>query len=274
MNMRLAAGVAALMLIGGPAIAADIPPMAPIAKAPVMVAKPSWYGFYIGVHGGYGWGSEAVTFAPDAFYAPAFAPAPGGFPTSAAGDPKGFLAGISWGSNWQFDRVVIGTDSDFSYSDIKDSSTATGTIGGLALTTTATQNLKWFGTTKLRGGILVTDDILLYATGGLATGRGESTFTLVGTTPFAGGCAVCTFGSGAKNLWGWAVGGGIEFGSGPWQFRAEYLHYDLGTLSYLAFDPAIPGAAINVSTKFSGDIARGAITYRFNWTPWELLFGR
>ena len=39
------------------------------------------------------------------------------------------------------------------------------------------------------------------------------------------------------------------------------------------FDPLRPGIIVN-SVKFNGDIVRGAITYRFDWTPWDLIFGR
>jgi outer membrane immunogenic protein len=255
----------------GPATAADIP-VAPIVKAPVRVAAQPWRGFYIGVHGGYGWGRGSVQATPDAFYLPFFALA--GLPTSTAGNPKGFIAGVTWGTNYQFDRVVIGTDSDFSFTDIKSSQTFAGVVAGVPFTASTDQKIKWFSTTKLRGGFLLSDNVLLYATGGLASGRVSSSAASV--IPVAGGCVIpgpCPFGGIEKDKWGWAVGGGIEYADGPWQFRAEYLHYDLGTLTYNVFDPLRPGIIVN-SVKFSGDIVRGAITYRFNWTPWDLLFGK
>lgn len=272
MMLRVIAGAGALVWMSavGPVLAADIP-AAPIVKAPIRAPAYSWYGFYIGVHGGYGWSKQSVQFVPDVTYAPAFLP--GALPTSMAADAKGFIGGVQWGSNWQFGSVVLGTDSDFSYADIKDSQTIVGTLGGLPITGTASQRLKWFGTTKLRGGILATENLLLYATGGLATGRVESTASI----NFAGLCAIpgnCAAGAAAKDKWGWAIGGGIEYADGPWQFRVEYLHYDLGTLNYPVRDPLLPFAAIAASTKFSGDMVRGGISYRFNWTPWELIFGR
>jgi hypothetical protein len=39
-------------------------------------------------------------------------------------------------------------------------------------------------------------------------------------------------------------------------------------------DLTFPTAFIATSTRFSGDIVRGCINYRFDWTPWELIFGR
>lgn len=274
MNLKVIAGAGALVWMSavGQALAADIP-AAPIVKAPVAVmAKQSWYGSYIGVHGGYAWGRNGIVGTPDAFYAPLFAGA--GIPGTLAVDPKGFLAGITYGSNWQFGSVVLGTDSDFSFSDIKATQTVNGALGGVPFTANASQKLTWLSTSRLRGGVLIGDNVLLYGTGGLATGRVELSSNAVANV--AGGCLLpggCPSGSITKNQWGWAAGAGIEFANGPWQFRAEYLHYDLGTVSFAIRDVVVPAAVINASTKVSGDMVRGAITYRFNWTLLGLLFG-
>ena len=267
------AGAGALWMAAvAPTGAADIP-AAPVVKAPVRApASQSWYGFYIGLHGGYGWGRNAIQYTPDAFYAPLFVAAAA--PGSAAGNPKGFIGGITYGSNWQFDRIVIGTESDFSFTDIKASQTINGVFGGIPFTANASQKLSWFGTTRLRGGFLISDNILLYGTGGLASGRIEVSSNNV--VNIAGGCLIpgaCPSGGGAKNLWGWAAGGGVEVASGPWQFRAEYLHYDLGTVTYVMRDFVVPLSTVGSSLKVSGDMVRGAITYRFNWTPLGLIFG-
>ncbi len=267
------AGALVWMAAVSPSGAADIP-AAPVVKAPVMVpAKQSWYGFYIGAHGGYGWSRNAITATPDAFYAPLFLAA--GLPNSAAGAAKGFLGGITYGSNYQFDRIVLGFDSDFSYTDIKASQTIKATVLGVPFTVNASQKLSWFGTTRVRGGFLLSDNILLYATGGLASGRIEASSNNIVT--IAGGCPAiaggCPFGGISKNLWGWAAGGGVEVASGPWQFRAEYLHYDLGNATYVMRDLVVPAAVIGANVKVAGDMVRGAITYRFNWTPLGLIFG-
>ena len=273
MKLKVIAGAGALVWMSavGQALAADIP-RAPVLKVPVVAPSQSWYGSYIGIHGGYGWGRNAIVSTPDAFYAPLFLGA--GIPTSLAGDPKGFIGGITYGSNWQFGSVVLGTDSDFSFTDIKSSQTVNGAFGGVPFTANASQKLTWFSTTRLRGGVLLSDNVLLYATGGLATGRVEANSNAVVTIP--GGCLLaggCPAGGIVKNQWGWAFGGGLEVASGPWQFRAEYLHYDLGTVNYQIRDLVVPAAAINASAKVSGDIVRGAITYRFNWTLLGLITG-
>src|SRR5256714_1336379 len=186
MKRWVIAGASALVWMAAvsPSAAADIPAV-PVVKAPVKApVGQSWYGFYIGVHGGYAWGRNAIQPTPDAFYAPLLLAA--GVPNALAGNPKGFIGGITYGSNYQFDRIVLGTDSDFSFTDIKTSQTVAGTFGGIPFATTANQRLSWFGTTRLRGGVLLGDHILLYGTGGLSGGRTEPSPTNPGN--LAGGC--------------------------------------------------------------------------------------
>ena len=274
MNFKVIAGAGALVWMAAvvPAGAADIP-SAPIVKAPVMVpATQSWYGFYIGGNAGYGWGRDSTTFTPDAFFLPLVLSS--GIPLTNTGSSRGFVGGITYGSNYQFNSIVVGLDSDFDFSDIKRSATFNGAVAGIPFTNTTSQKLDWFSTTRVRAGFLIDPHWLLFAAGGLASGRAEASSNT--TVNVAGGCLVpgnCPFGSVAKNLWGWTVGGGIEYASGPWQFRAEYLHYDLGNLTFTVRDPLLPFNVIGASTRFSGDIVRGSITYRFNWTLLGLLFG-
>jgi outer membrane immunogenic protein len=268
------AAVGALTLGLAPQVgsAADIPVAVP-AKAPVM-APPSaqpWRGFFIGIHGGYAWGNQAVNFAAlGPFYA---LDVGANIPFSLAGKPRGAMAGIQWGTNYQFGSFVLGTASDFAWSDVKRSETLTLTGLGLTRINSAEQRMKWFGTTRLRGGFLPTDNVLLYVTGGLASGTAE-----VNVSHLAVGlpCAVagaCPAGSYSRTRFGWTAGGGIEIASGPWSFFAEYLHYDLGTANFAYTDPAGAGFLL-ASTRFSGELVRGGVQYRFDWTPLDLILGR
>jgi outer membrane immunogenic protein len=263
------AALVAVVVFGFAAVtsAADLPVKAPAYSAPVTVPY-SWQGFYVGGHFGYAWGSDPITFTPDLNYAPAMAA--GVTPRSLAGNPKGVLGGVQYGTNWQVNQVVLGWESDFSFSDIKASQTYT--INPAGVTNFGEQKLTWFSTTRGRAGFTITDNLLLYGTGGLASGRASasSSFLLTG----CGGIGNCVAGSDTKTLWGWTAGGGLEYGIGHWSMRVEYLHYDLGHLNYNMTDPTAPGAFIEASTKFSGDMIRGGVNYRFDWTPWELIFGR
>jgi len=53
----------------------------------------------------------------------------------------------------------------------------------------------------------------------------------------------------------------------------EYIHYDLGNLNFNMADPSLAGTSVATSTRFAGDIVRAGVNYRFNWTPWQLIFG-
>jgi len=275
MKRSVIAGAGALMWMAAvsPSGAADIP-AAPIMKAPIAVpATQSWYGFYIGANGGYAWGRNSIEFGPDAFYGPLLLAA--GIPGSLGGDSKGFLGGVTYGSNYQFDRVVIGLDSDFDFSNIKASQTFNGAFAAVPFTATANHEIKWFSTTRARAGLLLSDHWLLYGTGGIATARVDASANNV--LNIAGACLVvaggCPSGSASKSMWGWTAGAGVEYADGPWQFRVEYLHYDLGTLNFTMRDVVTPVNVINASVRETGDMVRGAITYRFNWTLLGLLFG-
>ena len=257
-----------------PSGAADIPAAQPY-KAPIAVPmKQSWYGFYIGANAGYAWGNNSVEFGPDAFYGAAAARRQA-YPARSPEMPKGFVGGITYGSNYQFDRLVIGIDSDFDFSNIKASQTFAGRFSAVPFTATASHEIQWFSTTRARAGFLLSDNWLLYGTGGIATAKVEASAN--NTLNVAGACVVvaggCPFGSASKTMWGWAAGAGIEYASGPWQFRIEYLHYDLGTLNFVMRDLVAPVNVINASVHERGDMVRGAITYRFNWTLLGLLFG-
>lgn len=249
------------------ASAADLPIKAP---APPVPTPYNWYGFYIGIQGGYGWGGQAINLTPDANYAPLAAA--GVFPLSLAADPRGALGGIQYGSNFQFGHVVFGTASDFSFSDIRASHTSFSATAGPLVTTYGKQKLEWLSTTRVRVGYTVVDNLLLYGTGGLANGRGSVSSSIIQTG--CPGIGNCPTGNDAKTLWGWAAGGGMEYAMGHWSVNVEYVHYDLGHLNYNMSDPTFPAAFIATSTKFSGDVVRGGINYRFDWTPWDLIFGR
>jgi outer membrane immunogenic protein len=271
-RFRLVA-IAAVAVVGlaSVASAADMPTKM-YTKAPVTAPAYSWAGFYVGGTIGYGWGNQAINFTPDANYAPAFAA--GIVPGSIAANPRGILGGLEYGTNWQFQRIVLGLESDFSFSDINRSQSIFVPVGP-GVTTVGEQKLNWLSISRVRAGYTVKDDLLVYATGGLADG-GAKASSSVTSTGACGGGGNCPAGSDSKILWGWAAGGGVEYGMGHWSAKVEYLHYDLGRLNYNMTDPTspVPGAFIAASTKYSGDIVRAGVNYRFDWTPWDLLFGR
>jgi len=248
----LAAACVSALLATVPAMAADMPLKAPPAARPY-----SWAGFYIGGTAGYGWGSDPISMTYGTAY-------PAGLPASLATNPRGFIGGAEYGTNYQFGRWVLGTESDFSFADI--SSSQTSSAGGL--TSTGSQKLTSLSTSRVRAGYTIQDNILLYGTGGLADGTVKASTSTVGSA-----CPPCDLGSASKTLWGWTAGAGVEYGSGPWSMKVEYIHYDLGNLNFNMADPSLAGTSVATSTRFAGDIVRAGVNYRFNWTPWQLIFG-
>jgi outer membrane immunogenic protein len=83
------------------ASAADLPTKAP-AYAPPVAAPYNWTGSYIGGHFGYAWGSDPIDLTPVTAFPT------GTVPLSLADNPRGVLGGIQYGTNWQFNRFVLG----------------------------------------------------------------------------------------------------------------------------------------------------------------------
>ena len=109
--LRFAASASVLALLSSAAAAADLPTFNP-PPAPMLSTTPiayNWSGFYIGAHGGWGFGS-------------------GDF-------DDGFVVGGQIGVNWQFNNFVLGAEGDGSFTDWGDTN-AVGTArlrGGLGL---------------------------------------------------------------------------------------------------------------------------------------------
>jgi outer membrane immunogenic protein len=269
--------------------------------APASAKDPhaNWTGFYAGLNAGYDWGrsDNISTTSTDAFDLFAISPAPG-FPwgavsaATATGNAhaplNSFVGGGQLGYNWQFEKFgVTGIEADIdvlssNHSDGSFANSAPLLPGAPALlinsVASVDRSLDYIGTLRGRLGGLVTPTLLLYGTGGLAYGgvHGETVITQ-GTTPVV---AVPSSGS-AGNIsdirFGWTVGGGLEWLLPPhWSFKAEYLYYDLGTVSWasspLAFinftGTSPPGSTISIanpvsSTRFNGDIVRVGLNYHF-----------
>jgi outer membrane immunogenic protein len=170
------------------------------------------------------------------------------------------------------DTFVFGVEADVSYTGADGSSLAGPLLGGVApgvplagTFQTLGAEMDWFGTARLRAGVAVAPEVLLYATGGLAWGRLDydsfTAFAPPGPSP------VNYVGSHSTTRTGWTAGGGIEWAASPgWSVKLEYLYYDLGSSSHIAF-PQLPNAPFAVSQSYDvdGHIVRAGVNYRFSW---------
>lgn len=243
------ASAALIALITTSAFAADMAVKAPPPQPSPLPAS-SWTGFYIGGNAGYGWNDPTVSVTANDPVALDNTcddlSVPGGtcIPPTAF-NIHGALGGLQAGYNWQVNQTwLLGVETDFDWSHIRGTGSSNFLLGtGSSSSFQASENVKWFGTVRARIGFLPLNNVLLYATGGLAYGRVDAPAVIssandtAGTIPFFyncspafGGTSVnCFVGNSSRIAAGFAVGGGGEYML--WSnisVKAEYLFVDLG----------------------------------------------
>jgi outer membrane immunogenic protein len=281
---RIFVGVFALTsALATSALAADLPVKAPPIVPPVVY---NWTGFYAGLNGGYSWGNTNNSFATPLLPAYAY---------SASQSMNGWVFGGQAGYNWQFSpKWVFGLEGDIDGTGQRGTATQTPNtavtvfVPGFAalalptITTTTTtaasleEKLPWLATFRGRIGVLPSDRVLLYATGGLAVGEVKSTSLIATTTtvvpsfgPGATATSAAALATANTTRAGWTVGAGIEGAfAANWTARLEYLYVDLGTLNNTfvgvgAFAPLLTSShvtdnivRVGVNYQFSGVVAR------------------
>jgi outer membrane immunogenic protein len=204
-----------------PSLAADLPRKAPVSY----VAPFSWSGFYVGINGGYGWGTSNWSSAV----------------TADSVKPKGGVVGGTFGYNLQTGNWVWGLEGDIDYSTMDGTNIGTGACAGAAGCETLN---RWLGTARGRIGYSF-DRWLPYFTGGAAFGD-------MRMTPNNGQHAT-------KSQLGWTLGGGVEWAfMGAWSAKLEYLYVDLGSATCGA---SICG--IDTKVTDTTNLVRAGINYRF-----------
>lgn len=236
---RILLSTAAVALISGASYAADLPimeaPAAIIAPTPVAA---NWTGFYLGIHGGYGWANanggcrefddgngtkRDRSCNNDGDFEDDF-----NFEDS---DFEGAVIGGQVGVNWQWDWFVLGAEGDASWSGIDLDDEFDDNDNNNNDDDDDDDNdagVDWLASARLRAGVGL-DRVLIYGTGGVG---------------FAGFEEGDRFGNGNGNgnnnnnnnnddddddddtEIGWVAGGGAEFlVTDNVSIGAEYLHY-------------------------------------------------
>lgn len=263
------------------ASAADLPRKVP---SPIVAPASVWTGWYVGVNAG--WigsngdvSTDAVPFA--------FSAAPINATNIAASATNqfnehfnGFIGGAQFGYNYQWSPAfLVGFEADIQGSTLNGDASATNTTGAdpfWVTTTTVSNRLDWLGTFRGRLGWIATPSFLLYATGGLAYGGVKST-TSINFNNTGGAIPATSSGSISDARAGWTAGAGLEWMFLPnWSAKFEYLHYDLGSVTYQTGGyivdvstsnfPGFGVASVATSTTahFNGDIVRVGLNYMFH----------
>jgi outer membrane immunogenic protein len=225
--------LAAVAIIGFTSIAsaADMP----VKAAPMVAPAYNWTGFYIGIEGGYGWGSTSHTNVVT------------GIGSVTDHSLKGGIFGATYGYNWQTGPWVLGLEGDFSWSGIKDAFIDPSGFCGAG--PNCNTNLRWLGTDRVRLGY-AWDRYLVYGTGGVAYGSVNAGINN----------ACCDFETHTRV--GYTVGGGIEaMLVRNWSAKLEYLYVNLGDkVNYNATIVAPPDGE-SVAVRFN--MVRVGLNYKF-----------
>jgi outer membrane immunogenic protein len=201
---RFAASAAAVLMTYGFAYGADLTP-APVYKSgPIMSPVPaySWTGVYVGLNGGGAWGSQdPYNIITNRF-------------DHLSTGISGGLFGGTIGAQVQVSYVVLGLEADLDWANIKGSTSATPTVGGIpvtALPINAQTKIDWESTARLRAGMAF-NNVMAYITGGLALQGAKTTLT----TPLGPVCGGVLSGcNGTDRAIGAALGAGVEYGVTP-----------------------------------------------------------
>ena len=226
MKNQLFVAAAALAIAMSGAQAADLPVYQPPLAATPAPAD-DWSGFYLGIHGGYGFGETEVSIP--------------GVPFATNYDIDGWLAGVQAGYNFQSGMWLFGVEADIAYSSIDGSYTDPGNFAQ-----TITTDIDWLATIRARAGLHY-NQFMPYITGGVAFADVDHTMTPAGLAT-------------SDTLVGWTVGGGVEAMFNPnWTAKIEYLYVDLEDVGFTF------GAAAPSPGTFDDDfhVIRAGLNYHF-----------
>jgi len=176
-----------------------------------------WEGFYLGVHGGYGWGNNDVLEDPAN-------PVPyNGAGNAWSYDADGFLAGVHAGLNWESYRLLLGVEASVGYMAVEGDGPDPASPG---MDTVAMQGSGMYGDVTGRIGF-APDKFLYYIKGGTAFADLDWS---VDDVCAAGPCSAAMINAGSNGIeWGWTAGAGIAWAASQnVSLRLEYAYYDFG----------------------------------------------
>jgi outer membrane immunogenic protein len=252
---KLAITLTAFAALTGSAFAADLPART-YSKAPVMVATPSWTGFYIfgGVGGGIWDANDTVKVTATGV--------PVTINQKQGGD--GWYGTVGAGYDWQFNSSwVFGILADGQFGSLRGN--IVDQLAGLQ----GSEKLRDTWAVGARLGYLVAPNVLSYVNAGW-TGSSWSGTTLVSAVT---GIPSGLHTNGYTTNSGVFVGGGVEnnlniFGiSAPgWFMKTEYRAAYYGNKNLSELNAVNAPVGFDISTKPLVQTISTSLVYRFNWS--------
>jgi len=210
------------LMLGGPALAADVALRAPASPMRVF----TWTGCYLGGSGAAGWGRKQFPDPTEIVTGTAAVPL-------VTISPNGWLVGAQAGCDEQFSgNAVIGIEGAFSGGSIKGTSTVAIPFGDPGDSALVSTRLNALASVTGRLGYAV-DRTLLYAKGGVAwASEQHSAIGVFQGTQFDLEVPETRF--------GWTVGAGLQWAfSDYWSIGLEYDYYGFGHHSVTFLDSGL-----------------------------------
>ena len=206
---------------------AGAPPAAPAgALSPALVYKSppgrytyDWTGIYFGADGGFGWTTFKGTLL-DAIGTPL---------TPFSYRVNGPVAGLFVGGNYQINKVVLGVEGDWQWSNLLGNNQVLAPLGAAGTFPSGpflvSTTVKDYASVRGRLG-LAFDRFLVFGTGGWAWGNPLTSYALVGDAPF--------FNNGGSST-GWTAGLGVDYAFTDSVIgRIEYRYTSLDTSGFVS----------------------------------------
>jgi outer membrane immunogenic protein len=259
--------------LGAPAAFAAERPVPAYTPPPPPVPVYTWTGCYAGANAGYSAGRSTQTTVGNSLVTGGAlgAPAPALLPansvgTSIAGDLNlsGFIGGFQGGCNYQVGQWVFGFEGDGMATNKEGQNFETGLVpftnANRANWISQTQE-RWLVTARGKLGWAWWDKSMVYATGGAAWAKIDTSEFLVGNQTGTGHQE-------SNTRTGWTVGAGWEYALGyGWSIKGEYLYVKFD--DYTTFTtPPFGGAGGNIAprnTKLYDNIIRAGMNYKIGY---------
>ena len=248
-NYKFNSGAPAVAVAGAPPyVRPPTPAPALVYKSPSALYAYNWSGFYVGADGGYGWETSkgGLTTAAGISLAP------------YSYNVNGPIAGIFIGGNYQFDKLVVGLEGDWQWSNLIGNNQTLAPLGAAGAFPggpfTISTTVKDYASIRGRLGFAFAR-FLVFGTGGWAWGNPSTSYATTEAAPFA---------ATGSNGTGWTAGAGIDYAFTENVFgRIEYRYTNLGTSGFAS---VATNSADGVTRVPINDL-RAGIAYKFGGGP-------